>query len=91
MQRVFNFLGKHSLGADLSQRNAGDLVARGLDDFNLRSVPFSAQQSGYMVRLRNANCEPLEPIRSLAIYSFGFPVFKLNSRLIISWMVAASG
>ncbi len=29
----FDFLGEHALGADFGERNVGDFIARGLDDF----------------------------------------------------------
>ena len=37
-QRLFDFLGEESLGADLGQRHVGDLVAGGLDDFDAALV-----------------------------------------------------
>src|ERR1043166_7002175 len=40
VQRFFNFLGKHPLGADLGQRDAGDFVAGGLVDLVLTRVAF---------------------------------------------------
>ena len=41
---LFNFLGEHALGADLGKSDIGDLVAGGLDDFDLDVVPARFEQ-----------------------------------------------
>src|SRR5580704_3975056 len=43
-QGLFDLLGEHSLGADLGEGNVGDLVASGLDDFELDFVVALAEQ-----------------------------------------------
>ena len=50
-QRFFNLFGEHALGADLGERDVGDLVAGGLDDLDLDFVSALAQQVGNVVRL----------------------------------------
>src|SRR5881394_2727309 len=45
-ERLLDFFGEHSLGADLRQRNVNDLVAGGGDDFNLDLVILPAQLGG---------------------------------------------
>ena len=43
-KRLLNFLGEHSLGADLGERHVSNLIARGLDDFKLDLVSLLAEQ-----------------------------------------------
>ncbi len=43
-QRFLNFLGEHALGADLGQRDIGNLVAGGFDDFNFDLVSTLLEQ-----------------------------------------------
>src|SRR5580698_2405491 len=50
-QRFFDLLGEHSLGADFGQSDVGNLVARGLDDFDLDFVSLLAQQRRDVVGL----------------------------------------
>src|SRR5437762_3097968 len=62
-QRLLDFFGEHSLGADFRQRNVDDLVASGVNDFNLDLVILPAQLSADMVRLpecelRTARSDP---------------------------------
>src|SRR5215475_14045196 len=47
----FDFFGEHALRPDLGEGDVGDLVAGGVDDFDLDLVPTGTQQSGYVVGL----------------------------------------
>jgi hypothetical protein len=47
----FDFLGKHSLGADLGQGDVGDFVTGGVNDFDFDLVSTGSQQSGDVVGL----------------------------------------
>jgi len=47
----FDLLREHSLGADLGERDFLKAVARGLDDFNLDTVPVLTQEGRDVVRL----------------------------------------
>ena len=47
----FDFLGEHALGADLGEGDIGDLVACGVDDFDLDLVPAGQQEGRDVVRL----------------------------------------
>ena len=39
----FDFFGEHALGADLGERDVGDFVASGMDDFDFDFVAARAQ------------------------------------------------
>ena len=43
-ERLFNLLGEHSFGTDLGERDIGDFVAGGVDDFDFNFVPALAQK-----------------------------------------------
>ena len=50
-QRLFDFLGEQPLAADIRERDVGDFVARGLDDFQARLGSQSGQRGGNVPRL----------------------------------------
>ena len=67
-QRLFDFLGEHALGANLGERDIGDFVAGGLDDFELDFVA-RARKIGMWLACQSASCEPREPMRRRATQS----------------------
>jgi hypothetical protein len=50
-QCLFNFFGEHALGSNFGERHIGDLVAGGLDDFNLDLMAMFTQKSADVVGL----------------------------------------
>src|SRR4051812_28152592 len=60
-QRLFNLLGEHALGADLSQRDVEDLVASGLNDFDFNFTTMPAKLVCYVVGLLERELGPAGP------------------------------
>ena len=50
-QRLFNFFGEHTLGANLSKRNLSDLVAGGFDDLKGDRVPMLLKERAHVIGL----------------------------------------
>src|SRR5260221_442120 len=48
---LFDFLGEHALGADFSEGNIRDFIARGLDDLKLHGMSLSTEQVRDMMGL----------------------------------------
>src|SRR5215471_840773 len=48
---LFDFLGEHAFGADLSQSDVGDFVAGGVDDFDFHRMAALAEQGSDVVGL----------------------------------------
>ena len=80
-ERFFNLFGEHALGADLGQRDVGNLVAGGLDDLDLDLMAAFAKQRRDMVGLPESELGSART-DSEARHQFCAPGFPLPALLL---------